>query len=37
MALLGAICIFHFEKVKLQDIISLMTTPFSLEKYAQIE
>ncbi len=36
MALLGAICIFLFEKVKLQDIISLMTTPLTFIELAKI-
>lgn len=36
MALLGAICIFLFEKVKLQDIISLMTTPLTFVELAKI-
>lgn len=36
MALLGAICIFLFEKVKLQDIISLMNTPLTFLELAKI-
>lgn len=36
MALLGAICIFLFEKVKLQDIFSLMTTPLTFIDLAKI-
>lgn len=36
MALLGAICIFLFEKVKLQEIISLMVEPLTFLKLAKI-
>lgn len=36
MALLGAICIFLFEKVKLQDIIVLMITPLTFLEFAKI-
>lgn len=36
MTLLGAICIFLFEKVKLQDIISHMTAPLTFLELAKI-
>lgn len=36
MALLGAICIFLFEKVKLQEIISLMVEPLTFLKLDKI-
>lgn len=36
MAMLGAICIFLFEQVKLQDVISLMTTPLTFLDLAKI-
>lgn len=36
MALLGAICIFLFEKVQLKDIFSLMTVPLTFLDFAII-
>lgn len=36
MALLGAICIFLFEKVKLQDIVYLMTTSLTFVELTKI-
>ena len=36
MALLGAICIFLFEKIKLQDIISIMAAPLTFIELVKI-